>query len=346
MTGSPARPVPGAGTGDGLWLSVQDAGSVGAARRAATAIAAEMGLGEDRTADLAIVVTELASNLHRHAVEGVALVRPVRRAGQAGVQIVAMDKGPGLRDLEQSTRDGHSTYGSLGIGLGAVIRMATEFDAYTWLGAGTVMVATVFPAGPPPVDRALAGVGGLSRPMAGEEVCGDRYAKRALGDRVEVMVCDGLGHGPLAAFAAQAAETAFRDAPDGDPAAVLEHLHRSVRHTRGVVATVVSIGATSVRFAGLGNIFGAVVDGQRRHVLAPQPGIVGDRTPRVRVVELSLPDGAVLVMHSDGVRDRWSLDAYPGLAARSPLLIAATLMRDFGVRRDDAAVLVARRESS
>jgi anti-sigma regulatory factor (Ser/Thr protein kinase) len=321
---------------------MQDAGSVGAARRAATTAAAEVGLGPERTADLAIVATELASNLHKHAVEGVVLVRAVRRAGQAGIQILALDKGPGILDLEQSTRDGHSTYGSLGIGLGAVIRKASEFDAYSRVAVGTVMAATVFPAGPPPADPALAGVSGVSRPMAGEIVCGDRYAARVVGNRIEVMVCDGLGHGPLAAFAAQAAATAFQDAPEGGPAAVLEHLHRSIRHTRGTVATVASLGSATIRFAGLGNVFGAIVDGERRQVMAPQPGIVGDRMPRIRDIELPLPPGAVVVLHSDGVRERWNLDAYPGLRGRSSLLIAATLLRDFGVRRDDAAVLVAR----
>jgi anti-sigma regulatory factor (Ser/Thr protein kinase) len=333
-----------AGAGDGLWLSIDDAGSVGTARRAATGIAAGVGLPEERTADLAIVVTELASNLHRHAVEGTLLVRAVRRADRPGVQIVAVDKGPGIRDLSQSTRDGHSTYGSLGIGLGAVRRLASEFDAYSVVALGTVMVAAVFPdRHPPPVD-VHADFGGVSRPMAGQTVCGDGYAVRSVGDRVELLVCDGLGHGPLAAFAAQAALAAFHDAPDRGPQVVLEHLHRSLRHTRGAVATIVSLdrAAAAVRFAGLGNVFGAVVFGSQRQIMAAQPGIVGDGNPRLRTVDLPMPDEAVIVLHSDGVRDRWNLDRYPGLAARAPLVIAATLLRDFGVRRDDAAVLVAK----
>jgi len=344
LTDPPAPPVPGTEVGDGLWLSIEDVGSVGSARRAATGIAAVVGMPEERTADLAIVVTELASNLHRHAVGGMLLVRAVRRAGRIGVQIVAVDKGPGISDLSQSSRDGHSTYGSLGIGLGAVRRKATDFDAYSLVDVGTVMVASVFADGrPPPVDI-HADVGGVSRPMAGQAVCGDGYAARAVGNRVELLVCDGLGHGPLAAFAAQAAVAAFHDAPDRDPEAVLDHLHRSLRRTRGAVATIVALdrAAATVRFTGLGNVFGAIVVGSRRQIMAPQPGIVGAGNPRLRSVDLSLPDEAVVVLHSDGVRDQWNLDRYPGLAAREPLVIAATLLRDFGVRRDDAAVLVAR----
>lgn len=51
------------------------------------------------------------------------------------------------------------------------------------------------------------------------------------------------------------------------------------------------------------------------------------------------PD-AVVVLHSDGLRTRWRLDAYPGLARRHPSLIAGVLYRDFARRRDDVTVLV------
>jgi anti-sigma regulatory factor (Ser/Thr protein kinase) len=333
----------GADTDDQLWLAVDDAGSVGAARRAAASVAADVGLAAERAADLAIVATELASNLYRHAVDGSLLVRPARRPAGVGVQLVATDRGPGMTDLGTSTRDGHSTAGTLGIGLGAVVRQANEYDAYSLPGAGTVIAATVLPAG---VDNpgGAGAADGISRPMAGESLCGDAHAVRTIGNQVQLLVCDGLGHGPLAAFAAQAAVAAFHTAPDGGPGAVVAHLHQALRHTRGAVATVVALdeGGASVRFAGLGNVFGAVVDGAERRILATQPGIVGDRLPQVRELELPLPDSAILVLHSDGLRDRWRLDDYPGLVARTPLVIAATLLRDCGVRRDDATILVAR----
>jgi len=339
MTQHPVSSIPG--DGDAIWLPVRDVGSIGTARRAATSLAGDIGLAPARAADLAIVATELATNLVRHAVDGTILVRPVRSSGHTGVQIVAMDSGPGVADLRESTRDGHSTAGTLGIGLGAVIRKATDFDAYSLVGAGTVIVATVLPAGtdPPP-----GGAAGISRPMAGERVCGDAYALRTVGDRVDLMLCDGLGHGPLAAFAAQAAVTAFQDGPDAGPGALIEHVHHSLRHTRGVVATVVGLDAraATARFAGLGNVYGAVVRDGARQVLVPQPGIVGERHVRVREVEVALPEDSVVVMHSDGVRDRWSLADYPGLVGRTAMVIASTLLRDCGVQRDDAAVLVAK----
>jgi anti-sigma regulatory factor (Ser/Thr protein kinase) len=331
---------------DGMWVPVTEPGSVGAVRRAAALTAADVGLPATRAADLAIIASELASNLVKHAVDGMALVRAVRRRGTAGVQIISVDKGPGMSDMAWSSRDGHSTSGTLGIGLGAVRRKATAVDAYSQPGSGTVIVADVLPAtvDVDPADRP-PGVraGGVGRPMRGERVNGDAYAMRDLSGRRQLMLCDGLGHGPLAQAAAVAAIAAFRAAPAGGSATVVEHIHRGLGHTRGVVVLVVELdpAARVARFTGLGNIFGAVADGDRRRVMVGQPGIAGHHRPRLRETDLPLPTSATVVLHSDGLTDRWSLDRYPGLLGRSPVVIATTLLRDAGVRRDDAAVLVA-----
>jgi len=54
----------------------------------------------------------------------------------------------------------------------------------------------------------------------------------------------------------------------------------------------------------------------------------------------------MLVLHSDGLVSHWSLDAYPGLAARDPSLIAGILYRDFTRGRDDVTVVVAKAEEA
>jgi len=329
---------------DSTWLAVQDAGAVGAVRRTATRLGQALGLGEARLSDLAIVASELASNLYKHANDGVALVRAARRGGRAGVEIVTTDKGPGMVDIRRSIEDGHSTSGTLGIGLGAVARQASEFDAYSLPGAGTVIAASVWEA-PVPSPEPGFETCGLGRPMSGEELSGDGYASR-LTERgtVQLMVCDGLGHGPLAAIAAQAAEAAFRSAAQAPPKDVLEHLHRSLAHTRGAVATVVELdtGAARARFAGLGNISGSIVDNGQRRMMVSQPGIAGHHRPTLRELELPCPPTAVVVLHSDGLSGQWSLDKYPGLLSRTALVVAATLFRDASVRRDDATIMVAK----
>jgi serine phosphatase RsbU (regulator of sigma subunit) len=159
------------------------------------------------------------------------------------------------------------------------------------------------------------------------------------------MLCDGLGHGPLAARAAQEAVRVFGSLGPVSATGVLEALHRALNHTRGAALAVAELDAdcARVRYAGLGNISGTIVtgDGSRRGLVS-LPGIVGHQKRQIREYEYPLEHGAVLVMHSDGLVDRWNPADFPGLFTHSPQVIAAALLRDAGTRRDDAGVLVAR----
>jgi anti-sigma regulatory factor (Ser/Thr protein kinase) len=322
---------------EGVWFRVEEPSAVSAVRRTAEQLGTQVGLAGPRLAELAIVAAELASNLVKHADEGRLLVRPVRAEGIAGIELVAVDSGPGM-DAERSAQDGRSTAGTLGIGLGAISRQSGWLDTFSAAGKGTVTAAQIWPATPPPVAWAA----GVSRSMTGEEVCGDGYAVRVVEGRHQVLVSDGLGHGPLAAAATAACVQAFRIAPAQSPAAVVEYLHRAAGHTRGAAVAVAQIRAGEVLYAGLGNIAASIVDGVSRRGLVSLPGIAGHQRRTIREFAYPLTTEACLIMHSDGVADRWKLDEYPGLVRRSTQVIAATVLRDAGVRRDDACVLVAR----
>lgn len=335
-------PIGGSGStmvaDDRFWMTVDDVGMAGAVRRAATALGEEIGLGPARLADLAIVATEIATNLAKHADDGRVLVRTTRSGDHAGVQIIAIDSGPGMSDMGASARDGHSTSGTLGIGLGAIIRQATELDTYS-APSGTVVAAAVWDDDPP----VPAWSSGISRPLSGEQVCGDAYATRQTATRRQIMLCDGLGHGPLAAAAAQTVVSLFAEAPDGGAEAVLAHIHGRSRHTRGVVAGIADLDSDRgvIRFAGLGNITAIVLTDNQRRAMVSLPGIVGQQGT-IRVFEYPWSPASLVVLHSDGLTARWDLSAYPGLIACTPLVIAATLLREAGVRRDDASILVTR----
>ncbi|GAB1821507.1 ATP-binding protein [Herbidospora sp. RD11066] len=314
-----------------VWIDVTEESAVGAVRRAAVDRARAAGLTEQRIAEAAIVAAELATNVHRHAGSGRILVR----RGVAYIEIVAVDSGPGF---EPPPSEGLSTRGGLGIGLGAIDRLSDWSDVYSRPDAGTVSAVRI--GDPDPVD-----IAGITRPMPGEDVGGDGFASRTDEGKITLMVCDGLGHGPLAASAASAAIRAFEDAPAGPPAQFVKYIHGEVSHTRGLALAIAQAAGDTLTFAGLGNIAATVVDRGDHRGLISLPGIAGHRAATIRQYDYPLAPGALLVMHTDGLRQRWTFGDYPGLFFRRSLVIAGTLLRDLGVRRDDAGVLVARMPS-
>jgi anti-sigma regulatory factor (Ser/Thr protein kinase) len=318
------------------WLRVEDASAVAACRKAVQIMAERLRFPAARIGQLALAVTEAASNLHKHAEQGSVLLCVNRDGPQPGIDLVTIDAGPGVRDVTAALRDGHSTAGTLGIGLGAIQRLADFADLYSRPGHGTSLVAR-FCASPPVSQPRWAG---LIRPITGETQCGDAYGVVLADDTVTAVLCDGLGHGPLAAAAAAAGVAALRADPAGEPAALLERVHRRMSGTRGGAVGVVQVGGQLARFAGLGNVAASIVsDGQRRSMISI-PGIAGVQARTIRQFEYDVPPGSAVILHSDGVSSRWEAAALPALEARDPLLIAAVLLSEAGVHRDDAGVLV------
>ena len=329
---------------DMRWIGVEEASAVAACRNAAQAMADRLQFPADRVGQLALAVTEAASNLHKHARQGSLWLCVDRDATTPGIALVTIDAGPGLPDVGAAMRDGHSTAGTLGIGLGAIQRLADFCDLYSVPGHGTALAARFRPERPsapsgPPASWA-ARWAGLVRPITGEVECGDVYGAIQADDTVTAVLCDGLGHGPLAAAAAAAGVTAVLDEPGSEPAALLERAHRRMSHTRGGAIGVVQVRGPVARFAGLGNIAASILSDGSRKSMVSVPGIAGHQARTIRQFEYQVPPGAAVVLHSDGITSRWEAAALPGLAARDPLLIAAVLLAEAGIHRDDAGVLV------
>ncbi len=322
-------------------FDLNDGADIGAVRRRLAALAGTAGLDEVRTGDAALIATELASNVLKHAERGGAMLGIVDEPGHRGVVIATWDRGRGM-NLEACLRDGMSTAGTRGAGLGAVARLASRLDAYAPHGRGSVVVATVFPNGPAP--RVRFAIGGACVPFPGLPVCGDAWAAHLDGERATLVMCDGLGHGEGAKAASAAVIAAFRVAP-GDPLAViLERADRAARATRGAAATAVRIDLArrELAIAGIGNV-AAWLAGDTLKQLVTQHGTLGQTIPtQIREERYPFAPGAQLVMCSDGLKSRWSFDDHPGLVARQPTTIATVLWRDLSRGRDDASVVVAR----
>jgi len=328
-------------------VAVVEASQVAEARRAAAGLAQRNGFDEEAAGRVALVATELATNLVKHGGGGHLLVGAADDgAGGTDVKLVSIDRGPGMADVAGSLRDGVSTSGTAGNGLGAVVRQSHGCEIYSRPGVGTAILARLKATRPSSLHVGLDDAFGfVCVPHPSEQVSGDDCALRVDGDDTVMMVVDGLGHGPQAADAAAHAMRLFDRHWTSAPAAILEALHAGLRATRGAAVAVARIEPARgrVRYAGVGNIVGAVVTpGQAKRMLSHN-GTVGHVARKFQEIDYPIADAtAIVVMHSDGLGTSWSLDDYPGLLLAHPTLIAAVLFRDFGRGRDDATALVAR----
>jgi anti-sigma regulatory factor (Ser/Thr protein kinase) len=326
-------------------LHVHEFGNVGEARRLVTAICRRLGFTETRTAEAAIVVTELATNLVKHTggAGGDLVLCPMAVADEVGLEILCWDKGPGFANIAESLRDGCSTTGTLGIGLGAIRRLSSEFDLYTALGQGVVVLSRLW-RNALPVTLPVLTVGAVCLPVHGEHECGDAWAMKQSRDTTLLMVADGLGHGPDAAIAANRAVAIFQKQEGRGPAELLEIIHAALRGSRGAAVAVAEVvpSRRSVRFAGVGNISGLIIAGETGRNMLSHDGTAGVSIRKIQEFTYDWPEGGLLVLHSDGVATKWSLPNYPGLVRKDSALIAAVLFRDFERQRDDSTLLVAK----
>ena len=322
-------------------LALTDPSLVGEARRLGVRLGQLAGLGAEVCSRIALVATELAPNLVKHAQGGEILVRVFSEGGRTGVEITSVDRGPGMERPEDCFRDGYSTAGSPGTGLGAVRRLSDFNEVYSLPGAGTVIVARVsVPGG----SLATAETGLLHAAALHETVCGDAIVVAADGRRVTVLAADGLGHGPHAAAAAGEAARVFLEDPLRPLPDLMARLHGALQKTRGAAIALVRLDAVGreLEFCGVGNMITVVARHGASKMLGSAGGIVGQMMPRHPPTMLAWQEHDTLVMHSDGLHAAGKTLAFPGLLARHPAVIAGMLYGQQKRGRDDASVLVLR----
>jgi anti-sigma regulatory factor (Ser/Thr protein kinase) len=326
-------------------VAVREQTDVAEARRVATRLADELAFPEADAGRAALVATELATNLLKHADGGDVLTRAVVERPEGGLEILSIDKGPGMADVAACLEDGYSTAGSFGTGLGAIARASSTFEIYSRPGHGTIVQSRIAPAGPrPEVTDGGVSFGAISVSYPGERECGDGWALARSDDRVVLLVVDGLGHGLAASQAARRAEATFMTEHHRDPGAIVERLHDGLRSTRGAAVSVAEVRprSSTVRHCGLGNVGVVLVGGHQSRQLVSMNGTAGHEAPRIREFEYPWGRNDLLVTHSDGLHSRWQLATYAGLQQAAPSLVAAVLYRDARRGRDDATVCVLR----
>ncbi len=118
-------------------LSEQD---IVLARQTGRKLAKDMGFNNIHQSRVATAISELARNILLYAGTGTISIDTISRDGKVGIQIIALDNGPGIRDIRKAMEDGYSTSGGLGAGLPGVKRLMDEFMIDSRVEQGTQVI--------------------------------------------------------------------------------------------------------------------------------------------------------------------------------------------------------------
>lgn len=324
--------------------NIGEIGEVSSARRAGVELSLKLGFDEVRAGELAIIITEAGTNIDKHASSGKIYIRAISTGDKHGVEVLAVDSGPGMGNIALNFEDGNSTTGTYGTGLGAIKRLAHHIDIYSERGKGTALLMILW------ADPAIAAedfweIGSICVPIPSEEVCGDSWTAVGTQNVLSVLVADGLGHGQGAADASLLAVKAMETDADVLPVRAMQNSHALMRGGRGAAVAIarIDVDAQELRYCGVGNIAGCMFSSEGRQHLISHNGIVGTNMLKVQEFVHAWQQDAMVIMHSDGIGTKWALENYPALEKCHAAVIAAVIHRDFTRGRDDATIVVFKR---
>lgn len=308
-------------------------------------LVADAGFNETKVGEIDLIVAEMTSNLVKHASDGELLVRIFEDDGVEVAELISIDNGPGMAEPLRMLEDGISTSNTLGHGLGSIKRLSNVFQIYSLKNWGTIVLSRVYKKDPAPHQKKKAvEVGVIVVPKPGEEACGDGIYVSHTPERLLMFLGDGLGHGPDAEAAVQAAVDALKNTEETSTCDIIRHLHKSVKKTRGLVGSIAicNFREKKWRICGVGNV------NTRTHGTAYKNhisynGIIGMNIPAT-LNEQIVPyeRGQCIIMCSDGIKTRWDLQKHTNIFRYDPTIAAAAIYKDFSRKTDDTSVLITR----
>jgi anti-sigma regulatory factor (Ser/Thr protein kinase) len=323
---------------------VQDRSYFSIYKREIHKLAADHNFSAKLVAEIDIIVAEIMSNLMKHANGGELLVKMLDETDGPTLELISIDNGPGMADPLKMITDGVSTTNTLGHGLGAIKRLSDVFQIYSIKEWGTVLLTRIHKEKQDNAQKpSRVTVRTVTVPKPGEKVCGDGYYYKGTTDYWKIFVGDGLGHGEDAHAAVLAAVQSFRTDPSNDPVEVIRTIHDSVKRTRGLVGTVATydIKEKQWQICGVGNIATNILAGTTTKTYMPYNGVIGMNIPHT-MKNQTAPNlhSQLLVMCSDGIRNRWEINKYPQILRYDLSILAAAIYKDCARKTDDMSVIV------
>lgn len=328
-----------------LRIRIEDSSSVGYARRQINEFCHSLLLPFNETdlGNIALLVTELGTNLVKHAGEGELVVHPLRVNEAVGIQILAIDHGPGFKEGFQRLQEGKSSSGTLGFGLGGIQRIAKVFDFISFPDQGVILVCQYWPPSMQGMlDTWELSFGGLNVPKPGETVSGDCWTLDMVGDRYRIFFADGLGHGLGASEAATQAAVLFKKYKTKPLEDLVRLLHKGLQSSRGAVLAMMEIDLHrhTLSHIGVGNISSKVITGTTQQNLLSANGTVGFHVNKLYTNEISLTEKSLIILHSDGIGNHWDNFSFNTLWEHHPSVTAGVLYHRYARNNDDASCLV------
>jgi anti-sigma regulatory factor (Ser/Thr protein kinase) len=326
----------------GDFVRVLDLASLAVVRERIRDLGKDRAIADEVVGRAAVVASEMGTNILRHARRGSIAVGPSERATEPGLELVAVDQGNGIADLASALDAPARSHGSLGVGVGAILRLSNEVDFDVRQGEGTRICARLFhPSRAHRPEVAIAG-----RPFPGERVSGDHAAYHRAADALTLIVCDGLGHGEQARIASARAVEIFSGRPTDPLEAILAEAHRELGATRGAVIALVRIreARRTVEIASAGNVETHLCLPRAVRRFGGSTVVVGarGRSLKLRLETAELSEGEVVVLSTDGISAAYPTLEDPQLLRQHPGVIAQRIVETGAQSTDDALVLVVR----
>ena len=319
------------------------------AARSARDFARELGFNDTAAEEVGLAVSELASNIARHADSGELILDFFEENERKGIQVTSRDRGPGIVDINRALADGYSTKHGLGYGLGCVNRLMDElhFERPGTHRTGNVIICRKWlplSLGAESVSR--LDIGAATRPMPGSKINGDAYLIKRWGPNSLVAVIDGLGHGQYAHRASQKALNYIKNHFDQPFPNIFTGVGRECLTTRGVVMALALFQMDQKRltFASVGNIETRLINVPPKMTPGIRRGILGHNAPRPMINQFAWKPEYIMVLHSDGIRSHWDPGDIPAVSSLPPQAAAKRLLDNLAKENDDAVVVVIKGE--
>lgn len=326
------------------YFKLTESSQVSEVRITASSMASDTGFSDAITGNIAIVASEIANNIVKHTDDGGEIfIQHLKEENLHSIEIIAIDKGPGMVNVDACMEDGYSSKNSKGIGLGAIKRLSDEFDIYSTIGDGTILISrTCNKNYSKNISNSYYEMGGLKKNIKLEKVCGDNWFTIQKNGKLSLILSDGLGHGDYAFKATSIAIEVFKQHYHKELEELMQMMHSSLKATRGAAIATAEIDVLNEKllFLGNGNVSGTLIYPEKNQRTLSNFGTVGHNISSTKKFHYHWKADSIFIIHSDGIKIDWHLQDQPEIKFKHPSLLAAYVYSQFARTNDDVSLLV------